>query len=480
MPTFEFKKTRLVYWENAANSLTTDANTLKNNVKRFNAIGTSGVSIGQLAASAHNWHSLAFDHLGLYMKPNEFMYLMHTSKSIKFKNVKMSISHTIPTAKYAQTNTTQLSFNNTIYSFIYELHDKDNCRAAGQNTVTIDFLMSYDGGLASNLARVNLPKNPINFVYPWSTNYIETQYSRVNKGTQIAAALPDNLNSDIPLTELQVMYDSIPEFFHDIDNMYCLYPGENEYVFEFEIPSTPYSYINCDAIDYNELRGAMEKRSRYFFNTSKTPTSSNFNDWNWINQWLIGAVMRQNAGLVSDFVSANKKQLIEGLHYNSELFYGAPDIFIKGNPILDADSSLVTHTFQGMVTWSLQVEAEPLDISIPRPLTSFWGQVEATQVFTAGDTNYTTAVEERLHKRFPMRLTTGLSRGFGKSQHLVHDSGNTDLVPNLSWNNDMSVIAQDSNISTGFAANSAVNPMVSLAATTAKDRRVTRSMTRNP
>lgn len=111
----------------------------------------------------HNWFSVPLNYFGLYATQSEMYYLLNSASSFTPTNISVTIGQTIPTAKFVGTTTTiQLSFNNTIYSMIYENHDTENIMSefeifSSPNEFSI-FRETSDGGRKDN-SKIGITKS---------------------------------------------------------------------------------------------------------------------------------------------------------------------------------------------------------------------------------------------------------------------------------------------------------------------------------
>lgn len=163
----KFSKTRIVYYDNQINKLVINKEDIK--INEYDVADTSGYGVANLEGNVHNWNMIPTNYWGLYMSENEMYYAINSSSKIIPKSINVTCGHTIPIAKYPGAGTTtQLSFNNTIYSLIYELHDTEMV-LGDQALITSDrkvFFKTYDGGRADNLHRLSLGKPDLWYKFP--------------------------------------------------------------------------------------------------------------------------------------------------------------------------------------------------------------------------------------------------------------------------------------------------------------------------
>lgn len=373
-----FTKTRMVYYDNQVNTLTrTNVNTAIT-LNTFDAKDhTQGYGVARLKGTTHNWSFIPINKYGLYMSANEFYYLFHSASKIIPKHMKVCLGHTVPIAKYPGTaNTTQLSFNNTIYSLIYELSDLSNVNTEAEFASTddfIDFRRTYDGAKYSNGHRNNLTKPDVIYKFPDyalalnSLPYTSTVKFAAGTAPGSTTIVPDQ---DVSLTRLEIAQEFIPEFLKDNNNVYVLYPGENQYEYEETIGTSDYVTIDCNAQQFNESQGVLDIRGGYHVNSDAA-----FKENDHLYQEIVPRV-RYNGFLPDDDSAPNPNDLkIVGKrrldqYYNQDTGClsdrGPLKIFIKGNPILDESNNLVSHTFQALITWTLNVDIIPRIEPIPR------------------------------------------------------------------------------------------------------------------
>lgn len=376
-----FTKTRMVYYDNNINSLNAsnrDTNITINDASTTN--DSSGYGIARIKGAIHNWSTIPFNKYGLYLSSNEFYYLYNASSKIIPKHMKVCLGHCVPIAKYpGTTNTTQLSFNNTIYSLIYELQDLANVTTPEDFTTAdfTDFRQTYDGAKYTDNTRNNLPKNDLLYKFP---DYI-TADNATSEGATIkisagATTIPANTaipdTTDGALTRRLVAYEYTPEFLKDNNNVYVLYPGENQYEHEYSIGESDYVCIDTNSIMFNEASNLCDIRGGYHMNSD-----TKFKDERHLYQEVCprvrynGFVVEANQTVGSkDYDFTTKRRLDQ--YYNQDTGalkdHGPPKLFIKGNPILDDANNLVSHTFQALVTWTLELDIIPRIEPIARPL----------------------------------------------------------------------------------------------------------------
>lgn len=376
-----FTKTRMVYYDNNINILNAanrDTNITISNTSTSN--DSSGYGIARIKGSVHNWSTIPFNKYGLYLSINELYYLYNSSSKIIPKNIRVCLGHCVPIAKYpGTTNTTQLSFNNTIYSIIYELQDITNITTAEDFGTTdfTNFRQTYDGASYSDNSRSSLPKNDLLYKFP---DYI-TSDSKTSEGTTIkiastATSLPTSTtlpeSQDGALTRKQVAYQYTPEFLKDNNNVYVLYPGENQYEYDYNIGESDFVCIDTNSLMFNEASNLCDIRGGYHMNSD-----TKFKGEQHLYQEVCPRV-RYNGFIVEGNQSngdlhydLNTKRYND-LYYNQDTGaikdHGPPKLFIKGNPILDDSNNLVSHTFQALITWSIDLDVIPRIEPIPRSL----------------------------------------------------------------------------------------------------------------
>lgn len=195
------------------------------------------------------------------------------------------------------TANTQLSFNNTIYSLIYDLHDTNFVSPKAvfsDESAALDFCTTFDGAsFADKSKRTLLPVNGLNYEVPATGNKlminddttkrdspcVTVQYG---KNTEYKLTEPNSFEEQ-SATEDELKKAYLPRFLQDNQNVKLLYPGEN--------------------VDVTTI----------------------VND---------GGVY---AGL----------------------------------PILDADGNLVSHSFNAIITWTINLIGTPRDMYIARPLNRY-------------------------------------------------------------------------------------------------------------
>lgn len=164
-----FSKSRIVYYKNYISSLVnTDTSWDKISITNFDANPT--VKLRKIPGNLHNWHQVPTNTWGLYTSINALFSMYENSSHILPIKCDVSVSHCAPLAKYPGTaNTTQLSFTNTIYSLIYDLHDTSFVQAETvfNDQITADtFYPSFDSAAWNDNSTVVLPVPDITFKIP--------------------------------------------------------------------------------------------------------------------------------------------------------------------------------------------------------------------------------------------------------------------------------------------------------------------------
>lgn len=164
MPLLNFSKTRVVYWDSGKSSITLPANadTLPTGVSFL----TDNVAlpyrlaklVGQDATTTtvgHQWHVIPYNAYGYYCTPAEINAVIENSNSFTPISCNYSIGHTIPLSRTATASTTQLSFNNTIYSLITDLPANDHvtCEEPFDLASLNTFCRTFDGAKYSDQTR---------------------------------------------------------------------------------------------------------------------------------------------------------------------------------------------------------------------------------------------------------------------------------------------------------------------------------------
>lgn len=347
-----FSKSRLVYYNNdPANIVDTDADWKKITVTNSNA--SSAYKICTVPADMHNWHQVPTNTYGLYASFNEYMLMLENFQHIQPVSCNVSVSHCVPLAKYPGTaNTTQLSFNNTIFSLVYDLYDTDMVQAStvfpNKNTASY-FYQSFDGSNFQDRKRVLLPKNPIQYKIPYPEELNSTT-AKVEK------------NNDL----LKRAY--YPDFLQDNTNVKALYPGENIDIFNFSNDENAYGGFDTGNLHFGENFTNFDIRAwdsnkniqvnpkialnHDVFPSLRGPTSHDATNETIGNSHLRDLAYKHEASYT----------------YNDKFTRTIPQKFIKGLPILDADDNLVTHSFLTILTHTLTIKVTRRPDYMPRPL----------------------------------------------------------------------------------------------------------------
>lgn len=81
--------------------------------------------------------------------------------------------------------------------------------------------------------------------------------------------------------------------------------------------------------------------------------------------------------------------------------HGPPKLFIKGNPILDDSNNLVSHTFQALITWTIDIDFIPRIEPIARPLQEGFVVLRRETYRTSGGGN--TVFKTSFTKPYPLK-----------------------------------------------------------------------------
>lgn len=224
---------------------------------------------------------------------------------------------------------------------------------------------------------------------------------------------------DQPLQEKDLAALYQPEFLQDDANLRALYPGEN--IDEMEISPSPNHVYTIDNTQQavNELWTNRDIRAAFhnsnfnyedtiylFMNlwpTHKGPDSlwkltpittdpaqtpkrhqleNPFQYNNTAPTTASNQEVSHHIGLIDNVMHS-----MTGFNYKDLWSETLPQLWIKGNPILDPEGALITHTFQSTINWSLTIEVVD---KIYRPIRNpcKWGNVQrvAQLVITPGTT----------------------------------------------------------------------------------------------
>lgn len=420
----KYSKTRVVYWDNNLTNTSDENPNCTIITPSTNEPALYGV--GEIEGSDLGWHHLPMNHYGLYLTTSEMQDLLELNAKITPVSAKVTIGHTIPLAQYpGTTNTLALSFNNTIYSKTY--HQPPSARLCPMldfDTIHdfYNFCRTFDGhrwveNPPTPAQRSVLPKPNLRFIYPkpdyWTEHAGSTSrangYARehtlvagLNDSTAQQANIATYLlratnykafqafddTVEQPLLENDLMAGYAPEFLQDNANLKALYPGEN--IDEFEVrpkPNLTHTIDNSEEL-LNDLWQTRDVRAMF--------NNSNFNyidavylylnlwpqckgphtNWNTNGAYIDenplqfngeGTAVSQgkhNVGLIESFMKS-----LTGFEYKDQWNDAIGHLWIKGNEILDPTGALVVHTFQGTVTWQLELDVME---KIHKPLRDPW------------------------------------------------------------------------------------------------------------
>lgn len=426
-----FCKTRICYWENEANNINAGnyAAKIQSNTTDTNDF-TNLYKVCRVEGKDHNWHIVPTDIWGLYCSSAEFMSMMENFSSFTPVNIKVTIAHTIPLAKYAgSTNTTQLSFNNTIFSLTYILNDTDNVSTSTTFPASIDdaydFFRTFDGSSFKDNTRALLPKVDIFYKVPNAVNEDNTDGNQNQPNSLIypikntaGTTMPGNVIREMAGTGQTIEFEPLrqavidnnnlklafyPDFLQDTGNVKALYPGENQDQFTYTCKNTTAATINCESLAFNQSYKSADERA-YGMN------SNVFVDHRMLLNNRLFPRMRgpqQHRATQGLDPTLKDQAYLNDVGFEDFTIDGCPKWFLKGVPILDPDNSLVPHSFMGTIVWELECEGTPKPLSIPRTLR--WGHLypEVTQYIdtlsgTTGQTG-TSRVMQRYMNTWPKR-----------------------------------------------------------------------------
>lgn len=436
----EFSKTRIVYYENGASTLA------KNNWNDKVTVRTAStddanknIRIATIKGSDHGWHFVPTNNWGLYCTYNEFISLLENSSHIQPISIDVNISHAIPLAKYPGTaNTTQLSFNNTIYSLVYDLIETDMVRAPQpySNVINfIDFCRSFDGtSWADGVKRVKLPNSDIQYKIPYCINKaVISDSDKQSAQKTVNVQLPDSgtnvvfgdtstvqgeYNQPLSLNDLKLTY--LPEFLQDNNNVKVLFPGENIDSYTFSDPNNRYAGFETDGLLYGESFPNFDLRN-YYTNSTNIPFEPNYvlsadifpvlrgptdydtsagicwpDDWDTLDTSKSRTQLETNAALETGYV------------FNNQFTTSVPQKFIKGVPLIDQNDALINHQFCILLSHTLKVKLSPRTMHIPRPL-QYDAVYPYREKFTSitsdanGTPTYKTGVRTVFKRTFPVK-----------------------------------------------------------------------------
>lgn len=422
MSTVKFSKTRIVYYENEWNAITssTIGNLPISNVdanqanKAYRIVTQPGDG-----TNGHNWHTVPINKWGLYVTPAEFYSLYENNDSFTPVEINITIGHAIPIARYASTtNSTQLSFNNTIYSLIYDLQQTDMVTHSSywtSPTTATNFFRSFDGADYANNQRVLLPKTNILFKIPYQMQPYEsgaTEFPRNN-----TYPVPQNITWDTsattttvnvqPMSDAELINSYYPEFLQDNSNVKALYPGENQDVYVYNNENNKHATIDTNAMKFGEMWQNLDLRN--FGMNSDYPFPEGALMDMFVYPQIRGPIYQSDGSLTSvngntseHIRFENYKRFENNYDYSSYFTDGMPKKFIKGIPILDGTNALVPHSFCATMTWTITVKVNPRHTFIPRPLRYGHANTHVDTVYTSNTTWYNQQVYKKSWPRKPL------------------------------------------------------------------------------
>lgn len=374
-----FSKTRIFYYDNQPNTATigdyTDfAIEVPQSTASYPYLTVS------VPGSKHNWSYLPINSYGLFMTFAEIQSLVENSDSFCPVRLEVTIGHTIPLARYpSSTNSTQLSFNNTIYSLIAVNEDGYiGINSAIQDNEVQEFVRTFDGVSASDgTSRATLPKRDMFFRIPYHSLPTTAQTTAVNEAAHIVSAntaagvntsVTDANRFEWDQTIAQLIDSYIPELLQNNDNVFTLYPGENQFQKEFSNYDKEFSTLDCSGPSFNETVFQLDQRLNTLINRDLTGRAAN----NILSLPVLWTLRGEN-GDYSPSTLVDNATTLAGSNVNwakfVDMYKGRnptndytnilPKIFVKGVPIVDGDNNLVPHSFCCTITWTLTVDCKP-------------------------------------------------------------------------------------------------------------------------
>lgn len=374
-----FSKTRIYYYDNAANDLAIGNTASLEISSLFPVQGNPYLSV-EIPGTVHNWSTIPYNTYGLYCTFAEIQSLVENSDSFCPVKSEITVGHTIPLATYPSTaNSTQLSFNNTIFSFIAENDDGYiGCNKGIQANEINNLCRTFDGSIAgTSTTRNNLPKRNMYFRIPYhtlptslTTTAPVNETSNVPVGTTGTSAIPSVTTRNEIDQNIQQLIDSyIPELLQNNDKVFTLYPGENQYQKDISEFDKDFATIDTSGPAFNETLWQLDQRLQSVINRDTHGLTQqeilalpllhqikgNFQDFTPRNMPL-GAAGSQanNTSAVNRFhdIMCNRRD-------SDDFTFTLPILFIKGVPILDSNNSLVPHTFMCTITHTLTLDTTP-------------------------------------------------------------------------------------------------------------------------
>lgn len=393
-------KSRIVYYQNQACTLKNTEESW-NNISVVNCDANPAIQLCTVPGTLHNWHQIPTNTWGLYATINELLCMYENNSHIQPVKCTVSISHCIPLAKYPGTaNTTQLSFNNTIYSLIYDLKDTDYVQpnTIFENQIKADnFYRSFDGASYADNSTVVLPKPDLTYKIPAAAidtaNDLPQEQYNFTAYTPGRSDNPAKFNTgnntinmgdiNLPLKAADIKKLYYPEFLQDNSNVKVLYPGENIDVFEFENENNAYGGIDTSGIEFGATFQTQDVRNFHGNSTTLKHYEYFYTNMDVFPNLKGTSSSSRNFGIGGKVSEVEfNAQAINGYKYDNKFTTTIPSKFIKGMPILDSDNNLVPHSFQCVLTHTLTIKCTPRESVIPRPLQ--WGYVVPLHEKVAG------------------------------------------------------------------------------------------------
>lgn len=376
-----FSKTRIMYYDNSPNTAKIGDHSqylieIPEITKSYPYL-TVGVP-----GTIHNWSYIPLNSYGLYCTFAEIQSLVENNDSFVPKQLNITVGHTIPLARYPSTaNSTQLSFNNTIFSLIGVNEDGYvGLTQYVQDAEIQELIRTFDGVSARDgSTRATLPKRDMYFRIPYHdlpTTAVTTASTQTSMIAQTNVNQATNLPS-VPVTDIhrfeydqtlnQLIDSYIPELLQNNDNVFTLYPGENQFQKDFTNFDAKFSALDCSGPSFNETIWQLDQRLNTLINRDLTGRSAD----NILSLPILFTLRGNNSDYNPDNISEGTTVASVNQNFNklTDIYFNRdgredftailPKIFIKGVPIVDGDNNLVPHTFMATITWELIVECSP-------------------------------------------------------------------------------------------------------------------------
>lgn len=367
METLTFSKTRLAYYDNNASLVTKD---VLEAISIDKSKTNRNYALGKIPKDKCNWHSLMFNRLGCYCTFAEVQMLFDRFDGFVPVKVEIDVGHSIPIVSMPTATggtTQQLSFNNCIYSLITEVSASEIfLRDDMDYDKFLLFVRSFDGSSFGDNKAMVLPTVDVFFKIPHVVN-TESEFKDISTVIHTGDAdkqywykiTAPNFSHTLKKKALH----HAPEFLQNNENVFALYPGENQYnyVWNATDSSKVVNHISTSPQAFGELERDLDRRFQIAGNQMPVDYSHQDNS----------NLLNLNLFRITDHVDKDVTNLYELYVGNSTALRNHDHpawILLKGVPILDNSGNLINHRFMSSINYTITFECKRRSHFTPREL----------------------------------------------------------------------------------------------------------------